>query len=277
MKIIRTEGAGFCFGVKRALRLAFAHVKQGKEDVYTLGPLIHNPQVCKELEKKGVKSISSLDEVAVGSKIILRSHGVPKEIYTKAVESGLIVVDAACPNVKRIQKLAWKLKEEGYIIVVIGERYHPEIVSISDTCAIVIETPDEVERMPYFKKIGLLAQTTQTSENFREAIRFLSTKITDELRVYNTICQAAENIRQASLEVAKTVDVMLVVGGKNSANTSRLAVMCSKIVKTYHIETPDEISPSWFTKKICVGLTGGTSTPTWIIEEVASALNAMGN
>lgn len=279
MEIIKVKDAGFCFGVKRAMDLALKSAKSEKNHVYTLGPLIHNPQVCEELKKQGIIEAKSLNDIQSGV-VILRSHGVPPKLYQEIASLGFKIVDAVCPSVKRVQELAHQLKEEGYEVVVVGEKNHPEVMSIRGTVegeTIVVEGPQEAEKLKlkglklHHRKVGIIAQTTQTIDNFKKVVEILLDE-TKELKIYNTICKAVENIQNESLEVAKQVDLMLVIGGKNSANTTRLCKLCSPITPTYHIELPEEIDLTWLKGVKKIGITGGTSTPHWLIDRVVDRL-----
>jgi len=274
MEIIKVKEAGFCFGVKRAIDLAFEAVKKEKNHVYTLGPLIHNPQVCEELRKQGIIEAKNLSEIKSGV-VILRSHGVPPKLYHEIANAGLKIIDAVCPSVKKVQLLAHELKEQDYEVVVIGERNHPEVMSIIGTLegdTIVVEGPEEAEKLKLNSKIGIIAQTTQTFDNFKKVIEVLLHKV-KELKINNTICKAVENIQKHSLEVAKQVDLMLVIGGRNSANTTRLFQLCqANVTHAYHIEIPDEIDKNWLKGVKKIGITGGTSTPKWLIEQVVDKL-----
>lgn len=275
MEIIKVKDAGFCFGVQRAIDLALESTKKEKNHVYTLGPLIHNPQVCGKLRKQGIIEAKNLNEIKSGV-IILRSHGVPPKLYQEISNTGLKVVDAVCPSVKKVQLLAQQLKEEGYEVIVVGEKNHPEVMSIVGTVegeTIVVEGPQEAKKLKPNRKIGIIAQTTQTFDNFKKVVEILLDKA-KELKINNTICKAVENIQKNSLNIAKQVDLMLVVGGKNSANTTRLFQLCKECTKhTYHIETADEINVRWLKGVKKIGITAGTSTPHWIIEQVEEKLN----
>lgn len=277
MEVIVADKEGFCFGVKRAIKLAFEATNREKRHVYTLGPIIHNPQVCQKLSEQGVKIANSLAEVTSGV-IILRSHGVPPRMYEEIKGSGLEIIDAVCPIVKRVQELALHLRDDGYTVIVVGEKNHPEVNSIIGTIegeTLVVESSEEVKKLNQLKKIGVIAQTTQLFNNFQGVVNLLLTK-TRELKVYNTICRAVEARQKKSLSLAATTDLMLVIGGGNSANTTRLFHLClSKNKETYHIETRSEINPDWLRGKKRIGVTSGTSTPPWIIQEVMEYLRLM--
>lgn len=272
MEILLAKEAGFCFGVKRAIKLTYEVVEKEKVPVYTLGPLIHNPQAVRELESKGVKAVESLSETSSGV-VIFRSHGVPPKLQKQAKKMGLKVVDATCPRVKRVQRLAIKLKKEGYQVIIVSEADHPEVISILESVgeAKIIESCDSIDSIPRAKRIGLIAQTTQHIENFREIASLLITRA-EELRTYNTICEASITRQKNSLELSKDVDLMIVVGGYNSANTRRLVEICQSTIETHHIEQDDQIDRGWLVGKERTGVTAGASTPPWIINKVLKKL-----
>ncbi len=277
MEIRVAKTAGFCFGVKRAINLAEDCAGGGDGDIYTLGPIIHNPQVVKKLEESNVYARNDLDDVDSGT-VIIRSHGVRLDEYESASEKGLSVVDATCPFVKKAQENVSRLLEEGYKIIVVGEEEHPEVqglVSYGGKNVTVAVSVDELKALPRSGKIGIVAQTTQNIATL-EAITAFCLSRASEVKVFNTICNAT-TLRQAeSLDLAGEVDVMIVVGGKNSANTKRLAELCRPIQKrTYHIETACEIDEKWFEGAEIVGVTAGASSPRWIIEEVITTLEGL--
>ena len=266
--------AGFCFGVKRAITLAEECAGKGEGDIYTLGPIIHNPQVVKKLEESNVYAKKDLDGVDSGT-VIIRSHGVRLDEYENASEKGLNVVDATCPFVKKAQENVSRLFEEGYKIIVVGEEEHPEVqglVSYGGKGVTVAVSVDELKALPRSKKIGIVAQTTQSIATLEEITAYCLSRAS-EVKVFNTICNATTLRQTESLDLAGEVDVMIVVGGKNSANTKRLAELCRPIQKnTYHIEVSGEIDKKWFDGAKVVGVTAGASSPRWIIEEVISLL-----
>lgn len=278
MKVLVAKKAGHCFGVKAAIQKAFATAREARGPVRTLGPIIHNPQVVEELESAGVKAVKNLSEVDTGV-IIIRSHGVPPSVLEEATRRGLSVVDATCPFVKRAQTLALELVKEGYALVVLGDAAHPEVEGIVGTVggsATVVSTAAEVAALPEQRRRGLIVQTTQSLEHLQEVACALLTR-THELKVFNTICNATTDLQQETRELAQRVDFMLVVGGRNSANTSRLAEICREVgVPTRHIETAAEIEPAWLAQVGTVGVTAGTSTPAATIERILQRLNALG-
>ena len=270
MKIIAAEHRGFCYGVKRAVAMAEECVGKSGE-IHTLGPIIHNPQMVKRLSDKGIDVANDLSQISDNSTIIIRSHGVGPEIYKEAQTKNLHIMDATCPHVKKAQQAAFQLLEDGYTVVVIGEKHHPEVKSIvewSDKTALVIETVAEAKELPFIKRLGVVAQTTFVSDVFQAIVDVLQDKC-DELKVNRTICTATDLRQQAALDLASTVDIMIVVGGKNSANTTRLMQLCRDAGSTvYHIETAQELLLADFQGVKRVGITAGASTPDWIIEEV---------
>ena len=268
MEVILAEHLGFCYGVKRAIEIARQNASTDGTSS-TLGPIIHNPQMVERLKNEGVGTVSSLDEMEDGV-VIIRSHGVGPKVYEKAESRGLELVDATCPHVKKAQLSAKLLSEEGYTVVIVGEKNHPEVKSIfewTEQNAYIIETEAEVDALPSIGKLGIVSQTTFSGEKFRSIVSCLLEK-SREIKILRTICTATD-LRQASaLELAKKVDVMIVVGGKNSANTSRLAQLCATKCKTYHIETVAELQDEWLDHVNKIGITAGASTPDWIIKEV---------
>jgi 4-hydroxy-3-methylbut-2-enyl diphosphate reductase len=276
MKIYLAENRGFCYGVKRAIDLALK-AADANCPVHTLGPIIHNPQMVRHLKDQGIAAADRLEEIAAG-KIIIRSHGVGPEVYRQAEEKQLDVVDATCPHVKKAQQAAYKLFTTGYRVVIIGERHHPEVQSIlawANHEADVVETPLETEALPFHSRLGVVAQTTFAAEGFAAIVAILQSKCED-LKIERTICTATDLRQQAAVDLAKKVDIMIVVGGKNSANTARLASVCRDAgTPAYHIESASELKPDWFTCVHIAGITAGASTPDWVIEEVYSKMEEM--
>ena len=274
MKVLTAERCGFCFGVRRAIELAESTLAQDRP-VYCLGPLIHNPQVIDRLVARGIHLVERSEEVPPGSTVIIRSHGVHPSVMEALRQRPAEIVDATCPLVKRAQDRARELAQEGYRVVIVGERHHPEveaIVGIVGEAALVAdeEPPREVlgER-----KIGVIAQTTQDSDTLRRVVHRLVDSLVYELRVFNTICSATVERQQAAVELAGQVEVMFVLGGHNSANTGRLAEICAGTgVPTYHLETVQEFRPEMIAGKQVSGVTAGASTPDWVIDEFVEKL-----
>jgi 4-hydroxy-3-methylbut-2-enyl diphosphate reductase len=278
MKIILAKRAGFCFGVKRATQMAFEAAAMDKK-TYTLGPIIHSPQVVNKLEEMGVKALKSLESMDSGT-IIIRSHGVASEEIDEATQKKLEIVDATCPFVKKAQEHVKSLSEAGYGVVVVGDADHPEvqgIVSYGGDRVFVVGSGEEVKKLPKMNKIGVVAQTTQSFENLKNVV-FECLQRGGEIRVFNTICDATAVRQEEAKELACQVDCMLVVGGFNSANTRRLSEVCAEIQpRTHHIETATEINPVWFDGVDRVGVTAGASTPKWIIDEVMGKIRELNN
>ena len=275
MEIILAKSAGFCFGVKRATQMAF-EAAGTHEQISSLGPLIHSPQMVEKLEQQGVRVCHQVADIPGGA-VVIRSHGVTMQEGDEIEQSGLQVVDATCPFVKKAQDYAALLSREGYLLVLVGEANHPEvrgIVSYAAGAVRVVATPRDAARLPKGGKIGVIAQTTQSLENFSEIVTVCLTK-TRELRVFNTICDATSVRQEEARQIAGKVDLMLVIGGFNSANTSRLAHLCREVKPcTYHIETGEQLKPEWFSGKQKVGITAGASTPLWIVEEVKAKVES---
>lgn len=276
MKILAAKSAGFCFGVKRAINIAEHCADENGAEIYTLGPIIHNPQVVRRLEETlNISARGSIDEINEGT-VIIRSHGVKLHDYEKAVGKGIKVVDATCPFVKKTQQFVSSLTAEGYFVIVIGEREHPEVkglLSYGGREIHVAASIDDLKGLKRMGKIGIVAQTTQSLDTLR-AVTDFCLGICSEVKVYNTICDATTVRQSESVEIAMEVDCMIVVGGRNSANTNRLAEICRSIQsKTHHIEVAEELKADWFVGIDKTGVTAGASTPTWIIDDVIKRID----
>lgn len=271
MKVTIAEACGFCYGVRRAVDMA----SQAETGTKTLGPIIHNPQVVSRLSAQGVAPVDSLDEVGDGETVLIRSHGVGPSVYEEASRRGIRVIDATCPHVKKAQQDAKKIVEEGKNLVIIGEKAHPEVISISQwgaNRAIIIDREIEAEQIPFSESLGVVVQTTFSQEQFKRIAEILKTK-TNDLDVHMTICTATQQRQNAAVELAGKVDAMIVVGGRNSANTGRLAQVCREQgCPTYHIETAAELDTAAFRGMNHIGITAGASTPDWIIQEVVDIM-----
>lgn len=273
MEIVLAKSAGFCFGVKRATQMAFDASAQ-HEQIHSLGPLIHSPQVVEQLERQGVKVCKQVAEIPGGT-VVVRSHGITAEELQEIEEQQLEIIDATCPFVKKAQDYAAQLSSEGYLLVLVGEADHPEVQGIYSYAqgeVVVITNAQEAQSLPNNKKIGIIAQTTQSLENLQEIVSVCLARA-KELRVYNTICDATTLRQREARQIAAEVGLMLVIGGFNSANTTRLARLCQEQQPcTHHIETADHLQAEWFIDKNKVGITAGASTPGWIIDEVLQRL-----
>jgi len=271
VEVIVAPHAGFCFGVERAVKIA----REAPKPVATLGKLIHNPQVVEQLAREGIYPVASLEEVRHG-RVIIRSHGAPPEVLARARELGLKIIDATCPYVARAQRLASTLAAKGYEVVIFGDPSHPEVQGLKGWArdkGVVVSSREEALSLPHRPKRALISQTTQPEEKLEEIAAILKEE-SGELRVYNTLCRTTHQRQKAALELALQVDVMVVVGGRESANTRHLVEICrSTGTPTYHIETAGELQSCWFKNTRRVGITAGASTPAWIIEEVVVMLS----
>ncbi len=267
IKIITAKRAGFCFGVKRAVDMAFESAKRG-DSVFTLGPIIHNPQVIEKLKSEGVLPTEDIDDAKIET-LIIRTHGVPLEISERLAGKNYDIVDATCPFVKKAQQYAKFLKEKGYQVLIIGDKDHPEVKGLMSYCRNDVVVVGKDDALPKLKsRVGIVVQTTQPVSVLK---RFVSDAVEQvkELKVFNTICNSTALRLKETKEMAKKVDLMIVVGGKNSANTTQLAHLCRSLsVSVCHIETASEIDEKWFLNVHKVGITAGASTPDWLIKEV---------
>lgn len=274
MEIRLAESAGFCFGVKRAVEQVYEQIGKG-QNIVTFGPIIHNEEVVKDLEAKGVNVIETEEELKTlrEGTIVIRSHGVSRKIYDLIEERGLKCVDATCPFVKRIHRIVEKESREGKKIVIIGNPGHPEVEGImgwSETPAAVIESEKEAENFMEntSQPIFIVSQTTFNYNKFKELVEIFK-KRGYNVNVVNTICNATEERQSEAARIAAEVDVMIVIGGKHSSNTRKLYEICSeKCAATYFIQTLEDLHLELPKTATLVGITAGASTPNNIIEEV---------
>ena len=271
--------AGTCYGVQRALDMALAAAPRAGESaqVHTLGPLIHNPIVVRELAEAGVGLAETLDDAASGT-VIIRAHGVVPQAIDAARERDLTVVDATCPYVKKVHVAAERLVREGYRVIVVGEPGHPEVEGIlghAGDDAQVVSCAADADELPLKGKVGLVVQTTQTAQNLAEVVAAITPRV-QELRVINTICAATSERQQAAATLASRCDCMVVVGGMNSGNTRRLAQICSDACEhTHHIEEAAELQAAWFANAQHIGITAGASTPQEHIERAVARIKEL--
>lgn len=267
--------AGACYGVERALRMVEDAAKTSPVPVHTLGPLIHNPRVVADLALKGVTVVDSPEESA-GDTLLLRTHGVTPNEERRARKLCHDVLDATCPFVKKVHLAASRLYREGYQVVVVGEAGHPEVEATLPHApgAVVVGDASEAADLPVCKKIGVVVQTTQSRSNLEHVVSALLGRA-EEVRVVNTICDATSGHQGACAELAARADVMIVIGGRISANTKRLTEIAAEFCpRTYHIEGADELDPSWLDGAGLIGITAGASTPASQIDAVRSAIEA---
>ncbi len=275
MKVIKAKTAGFCFGVKRAVDTVYEQVDVCDGPIYTYGPIIHNEEVVKDLESKGVvvlRTEEELDNVENGT-VIIRSHGVEKRIYDKLEAKGLRVVDATCPFVKKIHNIVRKESAEGKYILIIGNPDHPEVIGIRGWAgehAAVIRNADDIENIDFSKnrKICVVSQTTFNYNKFKDLVEIIKKKSYDS-SVLNTICNATKERQTEAESIAESVDAMIVIGDKHSSNTQKLFEICHRACNnTYYIQTLDDLDLNQLGSVETVGITAGASTPNNIIEEV---------
>jgi 4-hydroxy-3-methylbut-2-enyl diphosphate reductase len=274
MEIKRAKSAGFCFGVKRAVDKVYEQIEDNKK-IYTYGPIIHNDEVVKDLEQKGVHVLNSMEDLKQLKEgtVIIRSHGVPKEIYTLIEKKGLECVDATCPFVKKIHRIVEEESKKGKEIVIIGNDKHPEVEGIkgwSTTKATVVESVEEAQN--YVPKtdgeICVVSQTTFNYNKFKDLVEIFSEK-GYSISTVNTICNATEERQTEARQIAREVGAMIVIGGKQSSNTRKLYEICSEECENTHfIQTLDDLNLALPKSIPCVGITAGASTPNNIIEEV---------
>lgn len=274
MKLYIARSAGFCFGVKRAIDIALKATKKYQKDLYTLGPIIHNPQTVEFLKSLGVKVKDRIEDIKKGS-VIFRSHGVSLHELEMAKKKKLNLIDATCPIVKRVQLFAKYLNRHGYFLLIVGDPRHPEVKAIKsylDDKVKVIENVKELRNLGPWKKLGIVAQTTQSMSLFKAVINE-SLEKAEEIRIFNTICHATSIRQKEAIKIAKKTDCMIVIGGYNSGNTQRLVAICKEIQpKTYHIESAKDLDKRWLNGCKKIGITAGASTPSWVIDEVASEI-----
>lgn len=277
MNVELAKTAGFCFGVKRAVETVYEQVeKHSGEKIYTYGPIIHNEEVIKDMASHGVGVLNSLEELKELTEgiVIIRSHGVPKSIYDLLEERGITYVDATCPFVKKIHKIAWRESENGAHIVIIGNAEHPEVEGIKGWAkdqVTIIQNIEEAQRFSLEDEkqpACIVSQTTFNYKKFKDIVEIIEKKRYD-ITVLNTICNATQERQVEAMRIASQVDVMLVIGGKHSSNTQKLYDICRKECKnTYYIQTLGDFNPECISSVRSVGITAGASTPNNIIEEV---------
>lgn len=262
MKVILARENGFCFGVKKAVELTEAAAEQGGA-VYNLGQVVHNPIISERLKSKGVEVIGAPGEAPEGT-VVIRAHGVPPAVRAEIEERGLTCIDATCSLVIRAQRFTKQLADEGYKVIILGTPTHPEVVGLKGFAGddfVVVETKEEWDKLPKMKRAGVVSQSTQPPWAFRDLVSHL-TDISQELKVFNTVCPVTVKRQHAASELAEVVDTVIVVGGKNSANTRELVNLVRMNGGTaYHVENEAEIDASWVAALEAVGLIGGTSTP----------------
>ncbi|HVA28408.1 MAG TPA: 4-hydroxy-3-methylbut-2-enyl diphosphate reductase [Candidatus Baltobacteraceae bacterium] len=275
MEIRKAKVQGFCFGVAITVKKA-EEATVSRSDVTTLGHVVHNPQIVESLESKGLKNAHNIDDVDGGA-LFVRAHGLPVEVFEKAKQKGLEVIDATCPMVTKIHVQAERLREDGYKIIVVGDPNHPEVKGTLSHVpgAWCIETVEEVAKLPRGSRMGVVVQSTYSRERFTDIVKALSERYY-EVRAVNTICTDTNNRQNEAERLAHEVGVMVVVGGKTSANTKHLAELAERHgARAYHIEGPDDLQAAWFEGVAAAGLMSGASTPGWLVDKVQERMEEL--
>ncbi len=274
MKIELAENYGFCFGVKRAIKIAEEH-----QNAATYGPLIHNSKEIARLDKDfNVGLVDDFQSFKKGDKAIVRTHGIVKSELAQLKENGVNVVDATCPYVTKPQEIAQEMSEAGYDVLIFGDEAHPEIKGVKSYAthgAHVVTNVTDLLNLKLREKIALIAQTTRKVEDYMEVANYLIPRH-KEVRVFNTICNATFENQEAIAKLAKKADVMIIIGGKNSSNTKQLASIAHDFCEnSHHIEDENDLQSAWFVDKKLCGVSAGASTPDWIIEKVTKAIEKL--
>lgn len=279
MEIKLAPNAGFCFGVRAAINKGEKLIEEGKGPIATLGPLIHNPQEVARLESLGIRSYDELSEIKEQN-VLIRTHGVAPSVYQDIEKTGHTYFDCTCPKVKKVQQIAREHAEAGYQVLILGDRHHPEVMAIvgwtGDTAIVFISLDELKELSLEGKKICLVSQTTEKLERFESAVSYLQSLELEELVIHNTICAATRDRQSDASALAAEVDLMVVIGGYNSANTCKLVSICQDVgVTTKHVESAADLQDAWFVGVDKIGLTAGASTPDWIIREVIDKMEEL--
>jgi 4-hydroxy-3-methylbut-2-en-1-yl diphosphate reductase len=280
MRVTVAKTAGFCWGVRRTVEKTFETMAGSNGGpVVTLGPVIHNPQVIGRLKSQGVEVKDKFSEVDDGTTVVVRTHGALKSEMAAAKDRGLKVVDGTCPYVKVPQVMVQRMSREGYHILIVGDGNHAEIkgvASYAEGPVTILAPGDPVPELGNVKKVGVVCQTTLQNEFFKQVVAECALKF-KEVRAYNTICYDTDERQTETRVVAANVDAVVVVGGRNSANTRHLAEISHELqANTHHVETADEVDPGWFDGCEVVGVAAGASTPDWVIGEVVKKIQALG-
>lgn len=276
MEVIVAKSAGFCFGVDKAINTVYNELE--KEKLYTYGPLIHNKKVIEDLEQKGANIINSIDDIEQERTVIIRSHGVSKQLYKDLETKNIRYIDCTCPFVKKIHNIVEENYKAGNTIVIIGDKAHPEVIGINGWCdntAIIIQSTQEAKDLELRNNYAVVSQTTFSTQKFETIINILKSKKI-HFKLYNTICNATSNRQSEAVELAKKADKMLIIGDKKSSNTQKLYDICSSICKkSYYIETIDDLELNIFRTNDRIGITAGASTPSAIIKEVIKVMSEL--
>ncbi len=273
MEVFVAEKCGFCAGVKSAISLA-EEVLHGQDVVYSLGPIIHNNDVVNKLSAMGLRMIGDVEDIYSGT-VLIRSHGAAPAQIDKLKAKGLQIVDATCVLVKRVQQIAVELEKEGYTVVVMGNKDHPEVKAVVGCVkdATIVADEKDLDKLPVDGSLGVICQTTQSPEYFSRMLSVICNRGFSRLKAINTLCKEAVKRQQSAVDLCKKVDIMFVLGGLDSANTRKLAELCQRHnSQTYHLQNWDEFDKSKLAGKKTAGVTAGASTPEWIITEFVEKL-----
>ena len=272
MKVQLAEKHGFCFGVQRAIDIAEQH-----PNAKTIGPLIHNPREINRLKEnfsievvKDAEQVGTIDAEA----LIIRTHGITKESLQNLQGKNKKIIDATCPFVTKPQEICAKMSEENYQVVIFGDAEHPEVKGVKSygEGVIIVKNADELKEHKLKRRVAIISQTTKNIDDFQKVVDALI-KVSTEVRVFNTICNATLENQEAAYELSKKADIMIIIGGKNSSNTKQLWQICkTHCQESYLIESKEEVQPSWFQGKQLCGITAGASTPKWIIDETKNII-----
>jgi (E)-4-hydroxy-3-methyl-but-2-enyl pyrophosphate reductase len=276
MKVIVAEKYGFCAGVRNAISTA-EKILAEKGRVYSLGPIIHNPGVVERLAKKGLVTVDDVEQIPAGATVLIRSHGAGSQEMAHLKQKFADVVDATCVLVKRMQQIAMQMEEQGYKVVIVGDQNHPEVRAVVGCTkgAVVVGNESDISTIGS-GRLGIVCQTTQSPEFFSQMLSAIAKAGFDEMKVVNTLCKEAIKRQQAAVELCKKVDIMFVLGGRESANTRKLAELCKKYNnKTFHLQNWDEFDKKQVFGCQTAGVTAGASTPQWIIDDFVNNLEAV--
>jgi len=277
MRVKLAKTAGFCMGVRRAMKIVLDAARRTDDTIYTLGSLIHNPQVLELLERKNIAKCNVRDAPSDAT-VVIRAHGIPPAERALLEKRGVVILDATCPHVLKVQQIVKKHAADGWDCVIVGDKGHAEVVALlgfAGERGRAVETLDEIENLPQMEKVCVVAQTTLSREFYDAASRRLKERF-PKCKVFDTICRSTVERQREALKIAKEVEAMVVVGGRNSANTRRLAEICRGAGKpTFHIERAEELDEETMKKFDSVGVTAGASTPNWLIQEVVAKLESL--
>ncbi len=275
MKVLVAQKCGICQGVRNAIELAEQTLAE-RQDVYSLGPLIHNEQVVRKLGSDGLKIVEDVEQIPSGT-VLIRSHGATEAQLKGIQQRGLNIVDATCVLVKRLQRIARELHEQGYKVVIIGDENHPEVQAVvgSASGVLVVAGPCDLHKLTQHRRLGIVCQTTQSPEHFANIVGLIIQQDFVELKIINTLCKEAIKRQNSAVELCKKVDIMFVLGGLNSANTRKLAELCKRHnPRTFHLQNWEQLDTKVVSGWNIAGVTAGASTPDWVISEFVQNLKA---